>query len=472
MQKAPDEAALSESPPQTKPSREEYARQALEHTVVTSWTAWTLVALFLLTVAAVPLLQHFVEIRSNLAARREEKAATGNPPEGRLLPQSWDVLGLLPTPDEMAGVGSLHDAQRLLPSVGEIQAYETALEEQSVVSAWILPPAQSLLTGWLGAGNEQVYPGQNAWLHYRPDIDYLTRRGFLDPVLLAQRRRAGEEGTQRVQPDPIRAILHFQQQLARRGITLIILPIPVKPMIHPETLSSRYSDAETLPLQNPSWESFRQALEREGVLVFDAAPLLARAKRQTRAAQYLRTDTHWTPEAMERTAQAMAAFITLHVPSLPRRAPVSFVRETVAVENLGDIARMLKLPDSQRIFSPERVWLHPIRTAGGDRWRADRRADILLLGDSFSNIYSLSGMGWGEGAGFGEQLSAALKRPLDRIVTNAGGSYMTRLRLRQELLQGTDRLAGKRIVLYQFAMRDLASGDWKLLDLPLKKEKR
>jgi alginate O-acetyltransferase complex protein AlgJ len=75
-------------------------------------------------------------------------------------------------------------------------------------------------------------------------------------------------------------------------------------------------------------------------------------------------------------------------------------------------------------------------------------------------------MGWGEGAGFAEQLSYHLRRPLDRIVINAGGSHTTRQQLRRELARGKDRLAGKRLVIWQFAMRDLMEGDWKLLPLP------
>ena len=37
------------------------------------------------------------------------------------------------------------------------------------------------MTGWLGAGNERVYPGRDGWLFYRPDVEYVTGRGFLDP---------------------------------------------------------------------------------------------------------------------------------------------------------------------------------------------------------------------------------------------------------------------------------------------------
>ena len=51
---------------------------------------------------------------------------------------------------------------------------------------------------------------------------------------------------------------------------------------------------------------------------------------------------------------------------------------------------------------------------------------MLVLGDSFSNIYSLESMGWGDSAGFIEHLGYALARPLDRIVR------MIRRRLRDE----------------------------------------
>ena len=449
-------------------SREDEAKLALEYTQVTPGTAWALMIAFLLTIVAVPVAQHVVEIRANLQARREERAATGEPPAGRILPQSWDVFPLLwPSRGEA------------LPTVEEISEYETALEEGSIVSSWILPRAQTVLSR-IGAGNEQVYPGRGGWLHYRPDVDYVTSRGFLDATLLVQRQRAGDESVAEVQPDPVRPLVRFKDQLAQRGILLVVVPTPVKPMLHPETLAAHYDAAggvPTAPLQNPSWAAFVRTMERESVLVFDPTPVLTGAWRRTGQPQYLRTDTHWTPDAMERVAGALADFLRARVPELPlpqqhgdAPAAAAYTRRARDIENNGDIADMLKLPPRtlrEVAGPPQRVRIHPVRTSGGgQRWRPDRRADVLLLGDSFSNIYSLGGMGWGEGAGFAEQLSFALQRPLDRIVINAGGSYTTRQRLRAELLQGKDRLAGKRVVIYQFAMRDLLIGDWKQLDLP------
>ena len=80
-------------------------------------------------------------------------------------------------------------------------------------------------------------------------------------------------------------------------------------------------------------------------------------------------------------------------------------------------------------------------------------------GDSFSNIYSLESMGWGTSAGFVEQLSYALRRPIDRIVQNDDGAFATRAILARDV----GRLKNTPVVVYQFAERELAFGDWKIL---------
>jgi alginate O-acetyltransferase complex protein AlgJ len=239
---------------------------------------------------------------------------------------------------------------------------------------------------------------------------------------------------------------------------------PVKASIHPEKLSARFGTA-VAPLQNSSFARFKTELQRSGVLVFDAVPLIHAAKNEEQAPQYLETDTHWTPQAMERTAQNLATFIKTNVP-IPARDAENYTRRREHVSNLGDIALMLKLPEAQQRFAKQRVLIHPVQTVDGEDWYPSRSADILLLGDSFTNIYSLAGMGWGEAAGFAEQLSFALQRPLDRIAINAGGALASRQELWRELRRGRNRLRGKRLVIYEFAARDLAIGDWRMFELP------
>jgi alginate O-acetyltransferase complex protein AlgJ len=50
-------------------------------------------------------------------------------------------------------------------------------------------------------------------------------------------------------PDPRPAIQQFNQKLAARGITLILMPTPGKPAIHPERLAEASGESRE-PLQN------------------------------------------------------------------------------------------------------------------------------------------------------------------------------------------------------------------------------
>jgi alginate O-acetyltransferase complex protein AlgJ len=165
---------------------------------------------------------------------------------------------------------------------------------------------------------------------------------------------------------------------------------------------------------------------------------------------------------MERVAENLAAFI-----KIPSDSSTTSKVSDKKISGVGDISRMLKLPETAQNFPPETVTVHEV-TRGDTPWRASKDADVLLLGDSFANIFSLSALGWGESAGFAEQLSRALGgRPLDCILRNSDGAFATREILSRELARGRDRLAGKKLVIWEFAARELAFGDWKMLEMKL-----
>ena len=332
-----------------------------------------------------------------------------------------------------------------IPTLKEIEAYEDVLEKEAVLTNWLLPSVQTILTQVFLIGNEQAYLGRDGWLFYRADVDSLM-----------------DTDSERSTSTALAALTDFNRQLAARGISLIVVPIPVKPTVHPEKFSTRYRDTN-VPIHNPDYAAFIEALVAEGVLVYDPSQLLFAATRQE--AQYLKTDTHWKPETMERVAQHLAAFITDRI-ELSDNQSITYIKTSEDTSNIGDIAKMLKLPEDQVLFPSEHVTRHVVQTPSGELWQPDQASEILFLGDSFSNIYSLAGMGWGHSAGFVEHLSAALAQPLDKIVINAGGADATRRALVQEINTGKDRLTGKRVLIYQFATRELFSGDWKLLPLP------
>lgn len=333
---------------------------------------------------------------------------------------------------------------------GRLDDLERRLEDASHLRAVALSGVQVLLAAG-GAGNETVYVGREDWLILRAGFDYLTGPPFLDPRVLERRRRAAPSWEPKPEPDPRPAILDFHRQLAARGIRLMILPAPTQPMIHPESLRSGLA-ASPAGLQNPSFDAFRRGLEAAGVIVVDPVPPLLENLRQTGREQYLRTDSHWSPEAVDAVARALADRIRSMGPSWAG-APLTWRRRTTTLEGVGDLERSLMLPGWQNLYTPQSVELQQVTTRRGRPWRPDPRAEILLLGDSFTNVYSDSSTGWGTGAGLAEQLSFHLERPVDRIAINAGGVAASRRRL-------AARLAGKKVVVWQFAIRELAVGDW------------
>ncbi len=110
---------------------------------ITPFVARLLIALFLLTIFSVPVLQHVIEIRRNIATNQEQIAQGADAADQTLWPQFYDVFALFPSGEKMTAARTLSDVEQLLPKPGDINEYEDALEESSVVNQWILPRAQT-----------------------------------------------------------------------------------------------------------------------------------------------------------------------------------------------------------------------------------------------------------------------------------------------------------------------------------------
>jgi hypothetical protein len=456
------------TPQQSLPSggqnREARAMLEIAHTDVSRGTVRLLVGFFLLAIAIVPL----AEI---VYARTHEGGGIAIAADGlsAAAREVWDVWKVGEV--EPVGQGGQVEPIEAVPNgralwtrivaangalLAGLSGFESALEDESLIARTLRPPVQLAMTGWLGAGNERVYPGRDGWLFYRPDVEYLTGPPFLDPAQLTRRVKEAPVSAPVPQPDPVKAIVSLHATLTQRGVTLIVMPTPQKPAVHPEKLVNPKSGTETA-VGNPSFRALVERLEREGVLVFE--PLAAIASAPSAGPRYLATDTHWRPETMEAVAGALARFIVDRVNLSPVDDP-GYRTEHSEAQNVGDTARMLDLPERASLFPAETVSLTRVLHADGSPWRSSRTADVLVLGDSFSNIYSLESMGWGTSAGFVEQLSHQLRRPVDRLVQNDEGAFATRAML----ARSPERLASTRVVVYQFAERELAFGDWKLFE--------
>ncbi|MEA4862908.1 MAG: hypothetical protein AB7F40_04630 [Victivallaceae bacterium] len=387
-----------------KLSREDIAKMEIGRTEVSAPLKWTFALFFIVFITLYPVVQMVHDIRS------------GAPGVTAIVPEIASVRAGTP----------LEYASELTAG---LKRFERGLEDASLLRAWLLPPVQEFLTRYLRTGNEKVIVGHDGWLFYAPDFQYVAHPGFLRPEVM--RKRAEKDG---VQPDPVAAIVDFKEQLEKRGITLIVVPMPVKP-----TICGRYLGGGEGVLENPSFPEFMRRLKENGVKVVELAGALS-------PESYLKLDTHLTPDGV--------SAVGTMIDGRPSDAAVA----SEQVTNCGDIAAMLKLPDVSKVFAPQTVTL----TQKADAFSRD--SEYLLLGDSFTNIYSASAMGWGEHAGLGERLAGRVGQ-IDMIARNDCGSYATRAMLATELKRGRDRLAGKKYVIWEFAERELAFGDWKMIDL-------
>lgn len=399
-----------------------------------------LIVSFLGTITAVPLLQTW---------RDWKRSRSGNPTGlvalAKAIPHASSEAGSV-LPKGLVPVVSA--ANRTLKE--DLHGFEQGLEKHSFLTRRFLPRVQWILSKYLGLGNEKVFMGRDGWLYYRPDVDYLAGAVFSGFLPRAQHsEKAG----------PLQAILRFRDDLALRGIRLILVPIPVKPMIEPEHLAP-WMPAAGDALQNPSYASFEKELRDQGIEVMDLEAVLRREKALSGLPQYLKRDTHWTPSAMEACAECLARRIREMLPNdFSKDGSAGVNRRTV--RGRGDLIEMLDLPASSQIFPHEEVVLTPRKAVDGGHWKADQNSPVLLLGDSFTRIYSAPDLKWGRDSGLAERLSDHLGRDIDVLAINAGGSSS----VRHALARSPDRLLGKKILLYEFSMRDLSSGEWKVIPL-------
>lgn len=406
----------------TDPSHDELLRRGILHTDVSRAVAWVLAGTFLLAIFGLPLSQMYLE----------KKADEESP---------------------------LLDLFERAPTAENLHQFEHDVEEASYAKAYVQPRLQQAMTRLGRVGNKRATIGRGGWLYYTPGVEHVAGPGFLQAdTQLIREKAAMDAGEPAIQANPLPAILDFHRFLAARGIRLVLLPMPDKAALESTQLHGR-SVREVV--DNRDAAQFVEKLKHAGVAIFDARSSVPNGEHRP---LFLVQDTHYTPAWMERLAVDLGKFVSELGILAPLSAPPSFKTADQRATRVGDIVDMLKLPEEQQLFSAQTVTVHQVQTADGNPWEPDPNADVLLLGDSFTNIFTLEGMGWGAAAGLGPQLSLALARPVDVIAQNDSGAFATRQALARELLAGTDRLAAKRVVIWEFASRELSAGDWKHID--------
>ncbi len=344
------------------------------------------------------------------------------------------------------------DIVRRMPTLKNIRRYEDELADVSAAAEAVRPGTQWAQLVLVGQGNEKVVVGLDGWLFYRTDIRYAAGPAFGTAYAIA--------GAEAESPEPLPAILDFKRQLDERGIDLVVVPVPVKPQIYPEKLS-RFYDASLGPPRNVRENEFFDEFARRGVEVLDLAQVLWEAKERGETL-YMPLDTHWTPLGMRVFADALAKELKRRYPFL-KKPERSFRTRELKMKNEGDIYDMLDLPGWAKTYEERLVTVEQVLDEKGEPLRSDPASPVVLLGDSFANVFSVGAMKWGANAGLGEHLALRLGRTLDVVAVNGGAPTVTRRSLARR-----GSLKGKKLVVWEFATRELtdSTSEWELVDLP------
>ncbi len=336
-----------------------------------------------------------------------------------------------------------------VPSVASLRAFEQDLEDASWFAGEFRPRMQSLRFAALKDLGEQGLLGRDDWLFYKPGVQYL-----IEPW-----PKRGDNGT--AQRSQLAAILSFRDQLAERGIALLVIPAPGKASVYPEMLTARTG----LPQQHVSrhTEELISALRQCGVQVFDLFDLFAEAKAalppDSAVTYYLAQDTHWSPEGVHLAAEAVAR--RLLKLGWIEKGTTDYTSKPVTAVRTGDVLGMLQAPLIESSVAPQQITCAQVlRKNSGEVYEDDPASDVLVLGDSFMRIYQRDKPG---SAGFIAHLARELGRPLASIINDGGASTL----VRQELARRPELLKNKRVVLWEFVERDIRFGQEGWQELPL-----
>jgi SGNH hydrolase-like domain, acetyltransferase AlgX len=339
------------------------------------------------------------------------------------------------------------DVFRQPPTAGNLHAYEQSLEETSLVVKQLRPWVQYFEWRFLADAGENAVVGRDGWLFYRPSVRYLVERQTGAPESKVA--------------DPLQAIRSFRDQLQERGIRLLVVPVPNKESVYPGMLATRAEGAGVVVCEQT--RRLLDQLDQAGVEYVDLFAVFRRASQEESRSRsrrlYLAQDSHWSPEGAQ-VAAAAAARRVLDVGAV-NRGNHAYALRSVTVRRHGDLVEMLRVPQIERTLEPQSLaCLQVVESDTGTTYRDRPESEILILGDSFLRIYEQDEPG---AAGFIAHLARELGQPLSSLVNDGGASTL----VRQELARRPALLLNKKLVIWEFAERDIRYGTegWRIVPL-------
>ena len=254
------------------------------------------------------------------------------------------------------------------------------------------------------------------------------------------------------------AVLRFRDDLAQRGIKLLVMPAPNKASVYPEMLAARAARVGSV---NAGTNDVLDQLRKAGVEILDLFEVYGRANRgPDNPEYYLAQDSHWSPDGMRLAAEATAR--RLLDAGWVEKGTAQYELKPIPVQRYGDVLKMIRVPQVEKLFEPQKMnCTQVVNAETGQPYADDPNSPVLVLGDSFLRIFERDEPGSG---GFVAHLAHNLGFGLSSIISDGGASTL----VRQQLSRKPALLKGKKVVIWEFVERDIRFGTegWQIVPLP------
>ena len=304
----------------------------------------------------------------------------------------------------------------------------------------------------LEAKDEYVLAGEDGWLFFRPELRFLSVGKFwgADAVKVS---RAPKQAL----ADPLPAIVDFNEQLKKRGILLVLLPVPAKAAIYPDKVSLALPASHADPA--PFLHQFYDELRAKGVDVLDLTTVFTQERDGELGAVYCKTDTHWSGAGCVLAAHAIRQ--ELHPLSASLGTGKTYDAQWSETEIHGDLADLQK--DAKTNPLTEKIRIRTVREKpSGAGVEPDPASPVLLMGDSHTLVFHDFRA---TNAGLLDQLAAEMGFAPDLIGTMGSGATQVRAQLYRRCLKDPSYLGKKKAVVWCCTSRDFteASSGWGIL---------
>ena len=310
-------------------------------------------------------------------------------------------------------------------------------------------------------GAKKVIQARDGWILHESELEYVNAGSFI-----GENATIANPNAPPAHADPVPVIVDFHRQLEARDIEMYFLPVPVRPVVFPESVlgTEAFAGREVVPKLHDSLQEALSILRQRGVRVVDVtAMFLKRREDPRRGPVFLPTETHWTPYGISLAAKRLAAKIKVRpwYEAVPKH---EFSQRWDTIKHRSLIFKRYEEATGE-VLQPETAQLRRIHLkteAGKKKIELENpQSPVIVMGDSNTNFWK------DPESALPQILAFELGFPVDLISVAGGGANDARLNLMRKIRAEPEYLDGKRAVIWCFSARALTNTRRGWLPVPI-----